>query len=174
MFYSTGLSWLERGVLMEPEKLIQQECEIRIDKQGSWFYNSLPIINQTILQLFMRSIEQDGVGGYRLKIGEETAPLRVEDTPYVVESLDLVGSEGAAAEAFCLRLNDETKEILDLESFYIGKENVPYCSVKSGAFPARFLRPAYYSLAQNHICQDDGERFYILLNDRKHFFKIAE
>ncbi len=47
-----------------------------------------------------------------------------------------------------LELNDGSSEILDPETLWINRENVPYILVKNGQFPARLSRPAYYELAR--------------------------
>ncbi|MCX5901271.1 MAG: DUF1285 domain-containing protein, partial [Proteobacteria bacterium] len=69
---------------MMTQSRADRQGEIKIDKEGNWFFNGVPIINKQILDLFTASIEPDGHGGYRLHIGEETSPIVVEDTPYVV------------------------------------------------------------------------------------------
>ncbi len=137
--------------------------EIRIDKEGNWFFNDAPIIHQKVLDLFNAGIEPDGSGGYRLHIGEEISPILVEDTPYVVTHLE-------HADAFTIRLSDGTREPLSLETLYLSADNVPYCSVKNGTFPARFLRPPYYDLAR--FIEQDGERFFIRQNEAKHYLEI--
>jgi hypothetical protein len=48
------------------------------------------------------------------------------------------------------------REPLDARSLAIGAGEVLYCRVKAGSEPARFLRPAYYQLA-DRIAADGGE-----------------
>ena len=146
-----------------------QQGEIRIDKEGHWFFNGAPIINQKILELFNAGIEHDGQGNYRLHIGDETSPIIVEDTPFVVTHIDL--EQGAASKSFfMIRLSDGTREQLCFETFYLGADNIPYCTVKQGLFPARFLRAPYYDLAR-HIEQEGEDRFCIMLNGRKQYIE---
>jgi len=54
-----------------------------------------------------------------------------------------------------LILSDETEEALAPDTLYVGNENVLYCEVKEKRFPARFLRSAYYQLAE-HVVEEDG------------------
>ena len=65
-------------------------------------------------------------------------------------------------------LSDDTEEELIPETLYLGEENVLYCRVKGGDFPARFNRAAYYQLAA-HIEEEGG--FVLSINGRK--FKIG-
>ncbi len=115
-------------------KAQEVENEIRIDTEGSWFYNGAQIINRNILLLFCKSLENDGSGGYLLRVDKETSPVNVEDTPFVV--VDAVKDE----DVLKIQLNDETVETLDLGSFFIDKNSVPYCRVKKGQFTARGKR----------------------------------
>jgi len=144
-----------------------RQGEIKIDKEGNWFFNSAPIINKQIIDLFNAGIEHDGHGGYRLHIGDEISPLAVEDTPYVVKNLELQqGVDGLSS--FTIRLSDGTSERLIFETLYLAPDNVPYCTVKAGRFPARFLRAPYYDLAR-YIEQEGEDRFYIMLNGTKQY-----
>ncbi len=145
----------------KPEKT---ENEIRIDKEGSWFYNNAPIVNRKVFLLFCKSLENDNAGGYLLRIDKETSLVAVEDTPFVV--VDAVKDENILK----IQLNDETIEHLDLESFYINKSNVPYCRIKENKFSARFLRKAYYRIAE-YFEQDEEDRFFIKLAGKRFHVK---
>ena len=145
-----------------------QPGEIRIDKEGNWFFSGAPIINKKILDLFNASIEHDGRGGYCLHIGAESSPIVVEDTPYVVTHVEQeTGPDGQSF--FLIRLSDGTREPLCLETLYLSSDNIPYCRVKNGWFPARFLRPPYYDLAG--FIEQEGERFFIHLNGTKFYIE---
>lgn len=142
--------------------------EIRIDKEGAWFFNGVPIVNKNVLALFNAGIEPDGGNGYRLRIGAEVSPIVVEDTPYVVRRIER--GQGPDGRGFFMQLSDGSSERLRLETLYVSGENVPYCRVKNGRFPARFLRPPYYQLAE-HIEQED-DRFFIREGDKKVYLEI--
>lgn len=153
---------------MQSEQAVPKDCSIRIDKEGTWFYNDLPIVNRAIYLFFNQHITVDDDGTYSLKIGNETCRLIVEDTPYVVVDVWLEEEAGPGQNTFQIRLNDETQEQLNLETLIIREDNSPCCRVKNEQFPARFLRPAYYRLAE-HVVQDEAGRFYIPLNDRNYY-----
>ncbi|RLB20203.1 MAG: hypothetical protein DRG71_10075, partial [Deltaproteobacteria bacterium] len=71
-----------------------------------------------------------------------------------------------------IHLSDGTKEELEPETLFVGNEDVLYCKVKGGKFPARFLRPAYYQLAE-HIREEEGQ-FYLFLGKEKYSIKYSE
>ena len=68
-----------------------------------------------------------------------------------------------------LNLSDDTKEALLPDSLFVGKENVLYCKVKSGLFPARFNRAAYYQLAE--YIEEEGKNYFLPLNGRKYVIR---
>jgi len=49
----------------------------------------------------------------------------------------------------------------------VGEGNVLYCSVKNGTFPARFSRTSYYQLAEFIEQEEEGNGFFISLNNEK-------
>lgn len=116
--------------------------KIRFGRDGHWYSDDERIENPRIALLFSRRVKRRADGGYELEMGEERAPIEVEDTPYVVRRI-----EGDPATGLSIVLNDESSEALDLETLETGSDNALYCRVKGGAHPARFLRSAYYHLA---------------------------
>src|SRR5207253_6266365 len=93
-------------------------------------------------------VQPDGRG--RLELGEDKADVVIEDTPWVVTTV-----EHDPARGFSVVLNDETREPLDPASLRVGAENVLYCRVK-GRHEARFLRPVYYELLRHAELDADG------------------
>ena len=66
-------------------------------------------------------------------------------------------------------LSDDSQEELSPETLHVGSENILYCRVKQGVFPARFTRAAYYQLAEFIIEGDGG--FYLPLKGEKHLIQ---
>jgi hypothetical protein len=93
----------------------------------------------------------------------------VEDTAFVVRGVSHLTGKGVNGAEFKISLSDDTEEELMPDTLYLGEDNVLYCKVKKGAFPARFNRAAYYQLAA-HV-EADGEDYVLPANGRK--FKIG-
>jgi hypothetical protein len=87
-------------------------------------------------------VRRTAEGANELRIAEERAPIRVDDSPYVVTGA-AVDAHGTA----WIDLNDGSREALDPQTLAVGDGDVLYCRVKDGGEPARFLRAAYYQLA---------------------------
>jgi hypothetical protein len=63
-------------------------------------------------------------------------------------------------------------ETLDPSTLKVGKDNVLYCRIRKGIFPARFSRAAYYRLAQ-WIEEDAGAgSFYLTLNGNRYTIEM--
>jgi hypothetical protein len=151
--------------MSEPNSL-DPRGEIFLDKEGRWFHEGVEITHARTLELFSRSICADAGGGYRLQIGREWARIQVEDTPLVVREATFQG------ERVELGLNDRSREFLDPASLRVGRENVLYCRVKGGRFPARFLRPAYYQLASRLEQDEDG--YFLQVDGGRHYLRGQE
>jgi hypothetical protein len=133
---------------------------IRFGRDGEWYSDGERITNPRIARLFSRCLRRDDHGGYRLQMGEEQAPIEVEDTPYVVRQV-----EGDPT-GFTVVLNDETREPLDPSTLRHDANHVLYCRVKGGEHEARLLRPAYYALARWVRPSDGGRRYALEIGGR--------
>lgn len=119
--------------------------KLTFGRDGRWYADAEPILHERLARLFSRYLRRKADGGYEIWIDERYhADVEVEDTPYVVVAVD-----SSANGSFTVDLNDGSSEPLDAHSLHVGRDQVLYCRVKHGAEPARFLRPAYYQLAQH-------------------------
>ena len=145
--------------LSQSEAKFESEGEIFLDKEGNWYHEGILITHPGTIALFSRSVVKDPSGGYRLQIGKESAKIIVEDTPYMVRRVEI------HKDCIMILLNDGIWEKLEPATLWIGKGNVLYCKVKSGEFPARFLRPAYYQIMQ--LLEEDGNGFFIKISGQR-------
>ena len=135
--------------------------KISFRRDGHWYNDEERIENPRIALLFSRSIRRNPHGGYVLQVADERAPITVEDTPYVVTGVE------EDPDGFRTVTNDEVSERLDPASLEVGEANVLYCRVKQGEFRARFLRSAYYHLAE-HFVTEDSVNFAIAIGGRRY------
>jgi uncharacterized protein len=140
--------------------------KISFRRDGNWYTDDERIDNARIALLFSRSIKRDQDGSYYLHVAEEHAPITVEDTPYVVKAV--YEDDGG----FVILTNDDEREPLDPATLEVGRDNVLYCRVKAGAFPARFLRTAYYHLSSNFFT-DEGETFSLVVRGHRYPIKFS-
>jgi hypothetical protein len=130
--------------------------KLKFAGDGRWYVDGEPVVHERLALLFSRYLRRKASGGYEIWIDERYhGDVEVEDTPYVVTGVGLASSPGAVG--FAVQLNDGTSEPLDPDSLRVGAGNVFYCAVKGGSERARFLRPAYYQLAQFIEEAGDGQ-----------------
>jgi hypothetical protein len=146
-------------------------CQIRIDKEGVWYYKGAEMFRKEIVNFFYQNLRQDETGNYLIELEKDLCYLEVEDTAFVVRSVRQALSEKDGNTVFYLLLSDDTVDLLDPATLRIGKENVLYCTVKADRFEARFLRPAYYQLAGDIEYDEDRDKYFIPLNGERYYLK---
>jgi hypothetical protein len=148
---------------------IDSTRKISFGKDGWWYANDERIQNRRINLLFSQHLRKKPDGVYEIAIGWDKVTVVIDDAPYVITRVT-----GDLRQGFLIRLNDESEESLDPTTLFINHENVLYCRVKGGEHTARFLRPAYYQLAE-HVQEDEetgmfslrlGDEIYPIQNSR--------
>jgi hypothetical protein len=123
-----------------------QAARIRFGRDGRWYADDEPITNPRIAALFARHLRRQPDGTYAIQMADERAAVEIEDAPFVVVGVSRV-DEGT----WHVELNDGSMERLDPASVHVAPDAVAYCRVKGGRERARFLRAAYYELAQDIV-----------------------
>lgn len=148
-----------------------QTFQIRIDKEGVWHYNGAVMFRKEIVNFFYQHLRQDESGKYLIELENDRCYLEVEDTPFVVRAVHATLSEQETQKTFQLLLSDDTLDTLDPETLWIGQDDVLYCLVKDRRFKARFLRPAYYQLADDIEHDEVRDSFYIPMNGKSYYLE---
>lgn len=111
-----------------------ESAPLRFGKDGRWYAGHEPITHRRIAALFSRNLRRDEDGRWWVELGDERAPVEVEDTPFVVTRVDAAPGAG-----FRIELNDGASEPLAPERLFLSGD-VLYAEVKNGSAQARFLR----------------------------------
>ena len=112
--------------------------DLRIDLDGDWYDEGIQVTHPGILANLRNNLKKDADGYFiqtRVRI-----PVKVDDAPWVVTRIERRG------EALHAVLNDGGEERVDPASIRLGRGDAPYCTVKAGAFEARFSRAATFQL----------------------------
>ncbi len=147
------------------------ESDIKIDKDGIWYYRGAHMFRKDILCIFFENLKVDDCGQYYIELNEEISYLDVEDTAFVITAVDRSKDPASGDEKLEILLSDDERERLDLSTLTVGKDDVMYCRIKKGKFLARFTRKSYYQLAEFIEQGDLDNTFYISLNSEKYFIK---
>ena len=147
-------------------------CGIVIDKEGDWYYRGSPMQRADIVSHLCQHLRREESSGlYIIQMGKQRCYLEVEDTPLVVTSVlhQKEKEKEDQAELFLSIKHLKTNQTLAPKTLWVGRENVLYCRVMEGTIPARFLRPAYYQLAEFIREDKEDHRFYLLLRGKRYY-----
>ena len=147
-------------------------CGIVIDREGDWYHRGSLMHRTDIVAHLCQHVRRDESSGfYIIQMGKQRCYLEVEDTPLVVSSVVYEkGTEGNEQDQLLLSMKHvENTETLDPASLWVGEENVLYCKIMDDKIPARFLRPAYYQLAEFIYEDQEQDRFYLLFRNKRHY-----
>ena len=130
-----------------------EEPRIFIDSRGRWFHDGVRITHRWTYLENNKNLDVDEDGRFFVQEGESRVYVECEDTPFVVTMVT------KTEDGFSMRLNDESREKLDLTTLTIAEQNIPYVRVKNGKFEARLLSAAYYELMK--YAGKDEKGFYL-------------
>ena len=148
-------------------------CLIHVDKEGRLWHQGREMIHEGINRLLMAHVELDDRGRYIIDFNDQQCYVEVEDTFFVITRVDPIGQGDHRLKGLLVGLNDGSEETLVPDTLEQSEANILYAKVKEGRFPARFLRPAYYQLAEyleekngKIILALDGEEYVLALKNR--------
>ena len=145
-----------------------ENSDIRIDKEGVWYYKGAYMFRKEILSVFFEHLKIDECGKYLIELGEERCYLDVEDTAFIIAAVYKTQLPDNGRAQIDILLSDDSCEKLEMQSLHVGRDNVLYCRVKERKFTARFSRNSYYQLAEFIEQSEDGNHFFINLNGEKY------
>jgi hypothetical protein len=146
----------------DPEalELLREQSGLSIDLEGRLCHGGERITHERTLAVLWGSLERRPDGRYLVRVGRESAYVRIEDAPY--------GVRGASVEAtrVLLHLGDRTVEDLDPSTLWVDRDGVLHCLVKGG-HRARFTRSAQIDLGL--ALEEDGAspgRYLLRIGDQ--------
>jgi hypothetical protein len=148
--------------------------DIRIDKDGAWYYRGMKMFRKDILQSLYRHLKRNSDGRYLIEIGEDRAYVDVEDTPYVVQSVSCFATEGKGEDAIGLHMPDDSLVELDAATLRVGADNTLYGIIAGLDIEVRFSRSSYYQLAKYIEFDEEQSKFYICLNSHRYYIEQTD
>lgn len=141
--------------------------DLFIASSGEWFSDGQKVIHERIYKLFNLSLHKNGGQGYYIRIGEQTCPVRVENTPFVVRGAYYENDE-EGRDVIWLTLNDGRRVPLEPGSLRAHSEVDLRCSVLDGEFEAAFSAAALAHMAPFLERDSENGGFSICLNGCKY------
>lgn len=126
------------------------DIDMRIARDGSWFYMGTPIARKPMVKLFSSIIRRDG-DDYFLVTPVEKVGIRVDDAPFVAVGLQVTGEDEAQLLRFTTNIDEEVvvgaehplRVVLDAQT----EEPAPYVHVRSN-LEALIHRNQFYQLVE--------------------------
>jgi len=130
-------------------ELVCGEIDIRIARDGTWFYHGSPIGRKRLVKLFATVLKREPDGTYVLETPVEKGRIQVDDVPFV--AVELFAEGEGESQRLTLRTNiDESVTVDNAHPIRVAEDPetghpVPYVLVRE-ALEARIARPVYYEL----------------------------
>ena len=126
------------------------DIDIRIARDGTWFYMGSPIGRQRLVRLFSTVLRKDSDGEHYLVTPVEKLRIQVEDAPFIVVQVDEQGQGDLQKLFFKTKTDDivvaDTEHRIWVE-FAKDGEPSPYIEVRDG-LNALIARNVYYQLVE--------------------------
>lgn len=127
------------------------DFNIRIDRNGLWYYQGTPITRKSMIKLFSKVLKKDSNGEYWLITPYERGRIEVDDVPYLAEELHNKGH--GKSQEINFRTNIDEKIPLGpdyslwLEFNKYSGVQLPYIETGKG-LSARLKRSVFYQLVE--------------------------
>ncbi len=161
------------------EELVLPSCgdfDIRIARDGTWFYRKSPIGRKALVKLFSTVLRREADGTYWLVTPVERGQVEVEDAPFTVVELSVIGQGSAQVLRFRTNVDDwieaGPENPIRVAIAPDTREPRPYILVRSG-LEALILRPVYYHLADLAVEHDSGDMTALGVWSNKAFFPLG-
>lgn len=153
------------------------QIDMRIARDGRWFYMGTPIERQPMVKLFASILRREPDDSYVLVTPVEKVGITVEDAPFVAVEMAVSG-EGRGR-SIALRTNVDDAFPLDaghplrVAVNPATGEPTPYALVRD-RLEARIARPVYYDLVDLAEERRDGNRTILGIWSADTFFELGE
>jgi hypothetical protein len=124
--------------------------DIRIARDGTWFYHGSPIGRIALVKLFASVLRRDETGDFWLITPAERGRITVEDAPFIAVEVKIEGQGDKQALSFRTNLDDWVTAGPDhpirIAADALSGAATPYILIRSG-LDARISRAVFYELA---------------------------
>jgi hypothetical protein len=152
------------------------DLEMRIARDGTWFYLGSPIGRLPLVKLFASVLRREADGRYWLVTPAERGRIEVEDVPFLAVALTVEGEGRDRRLIFRTNLDEFVTagpdNPLRVETA-AGGEPAPYILVRDG-LEARLARPVFYELVELGTEEPIGETAQFGVWSSGTFFPLGE
>ena len=139
------------AVSRHPDALACGHFNIRIARDGTWFYHGSPIGRKPLVRLFASVLQRDDDGRFLLVTPVEQGLIDVDDAPFTAIAMSVSGAGRTQRLSFRTNLDDEVTadaaHPIRVVEDPATREPSPYVRVR-GRLDALILRPVFYELVE--------------------------
>jgi hypothetical protein len=136
------------------------DLDMRIARDGTWFYKGGPIGRKRLVKLFSTVLRREDDGTYWLVTPVERGRIEVEDAPFIAEEVQDEGDGRSRTLAFRTNVDDWVEADADHPLRIVHDPDTaepnPYILVRNG-LEARLTRSAFYHLVEMAETSRDDE-----------------
>jgi len=140
----------QAGRGQRPPAINHGDLDMKIARDGTWFYRGSPIARQKLVKLFASVLRREDDGSYWLVTPVERGRVAVEDAPFLAVEVNSEGSGRDRRLSFRTNLDEIVaagpEHPLRVDTAANG-EPMPYLLVRPG-LEARLNRPVFYELVE--------------------------
>ena len=167
--------------MLDPEikkttKNICGDFNIKIDKNGLWYYQGTPINRKSLIKLFSSILTKDKEGIYWLTTPYERGTIQVDDVPFIAVSMKKINDKGVSCLSFTTNVQDEVTLSKENPIEIVINDNdepSPYITIRKN-LKALISRSVFYDLinmAEEEIIKD---KKFLVIKSNHISFKLYE
>jgi hypothetical protein len=154
--------------------------DIRIARDGTWFYHGSPIGRLPLVKLFSTVLRRDGAGDYWLVTPAERGRIVVEDVPFVAVEVRVQGSGDSRSLAFRTNLDDwvtadaahPIRVVHNAAGDALSESPAPYILVRD-RLEARIGRSVFYELVELAVERPSPQGIELGVWSERSFFPLG-
>jgi uncharacterized protein len=152
------------------------DLDMRIARDGTWFYRGSPIARPALVKLFASVLRREPDGRYWLVTPAEHGRIEVEDAPFLAVALTVEGQGREQQLIFRTNLDDIVTagpdNPLRVETAASGAP-APYILVRA-ELEAKIARPVFYDLVELGGVESIGQTTQFGVWSGGRFFRLGE
>ncbi|WP_259781221.1 DUF1285 domain-containing protein [Aestuariispira ectoiniformans] len=152
------------------------DFDIRIGRDGQWYYHGSPIERLKLCKLFSTVLQKDDQGDYWLVTPGEKGRIDVEDAPFLAVELTVEGDGKDRILTFRTNLDHHVTVDADhpirVENNPESGEPSPYVMVRDG-LEAKINRSAFYELVELAELEEYGDQPVFGVYSSGEFFALG-
>ena len=138
-----------------------------LDKEGHIWHEGTEVTDPHFALTIHRALQKTPEGKFLAKCQGENCFFEVEDVPYIIQDVAFHKDRTGQLHQVDLLFSGGYMEILDPSTLQVSPDNVLYCRVRKGDFPARFTRNSYFKLAPFLGEDPDQHQYYLEMKQQR-------